>query len=57
MLLIVCHTLNLNLTEQSYSESVQVNIKSENRDSLLIGGIYRSPQSSDEKKIDCCLIC
>ena len=41
-------TLNLNLTEYSYSESVWVNIRLENRDSLLIGGIYRSPQSSDE---------
>ena len=41
-------TLNLNLTEHLYSESVWVNIRLENRDSLLIGGIYRSPQSSDE---------
>ena len=41
-------TLNLDLTDHLFSESVWVNIHINDKDNFLIGGVYRSPQSSIE---------
>ena len=39
---------NLDLTDHLFSESVWVNIHINDKDNFLIGGVYRSPQSSIE---------
>ena len=41
-------TINLDLTDHLFSESVWVNIHINDKDNFLIGGEYRSPQSSIE---------
>ena len=41
-------SINLDLTDHLFSESVWVNIHINNKDNFLIGGVYRSPQSSIE---------
>ena len=41
-------TINLDLTDHLFSESVWVNIHINDKDNFLIGGVYRSPQSSIE---------
>ena len=41
-------TVCIELTDDSFSESIWVNMQLSNKDTLLVGGIYRSPQSSIE---------
>ena len=41
-------TINVELTDHLFSESVWVNLRLNNKDTMLIGGIYRSPNSSIE---------
>ena len=44
----VSSTLNLELTNHSFNENVWVNIQLNEKETFLIGGVYRSPQSSTE---------
>ena len=44
----VSSTLNLELTNHSFNENVLVNIQLKEKETFLIGGVYRSPQSSTE---------
>ena len=42
-------TVNVELTDHLFTESVWVSIQLSEKDTFLIGGVYRSPQSSTEK--------